>query len=132
MTQNEHQTRALWATALHQLADAINQGIVEPPHDAHFYSHDVSPRELLHVADNSYKTALRVTNANGPYPSVTVPVGELLGLKLDWIHLSVRPGDATQALAAIENYKTHNTVCVPLSESPDGAVSATFPGDLTA
>jgi hypothetical protein len=116
---NKEQTRALWVTAFRDLATAISIGAIEPPTSAHLWTQYVSAETLGQVADNSGPTPLKAMGIIGPFPHVTVPIGQPLEIGLDWTYqadLSVLSTEDQQR--ARENLIEHNEVCVPVPYTP--------------
>jgi hypothetical protein len=117
---NEHQQRALWGTALRALAESIENGLDHMPHSAHLWTHDLDPNTLLQVADGSTVTP-RPVKSRRTCAEVTIPVGERLGLGIDWTYLAEHPHDVEPRLQAQEAYRLHNEHCVTDDRTPPPA-----------
>jgi hypothetical protein len=118
---NDNQTRALWATALQELADAINTGRARAPQSMVIHTQFVTPGELLIVADTTYEKPLAIT-IGGEFAWITVPVGERLDLDIRWCIEHALPTDPFDRAQATEAFRTHNAECcspVPFDVVPD-------------
>lgn len=106
---NEHQNRALWASALRILADAIMSEAVDAPTTIQMFTQYVDLEVLLHIAD--------FTDPSNPLPikmlsdsqccRVLVPVGRRLDVDIQWTYF-------TRNLTPIqrEAIDSHNQTCV--------------------
>jgi hypothetical protein len=104
---NEHQNRALWATALHALADAINSEAVNPPTAIQMFTQYVDFDALLYVADfTDPSNPLPIKILDSAMCVVKVPVGRRLGIDMDWTYFAKNITPEQREAAEI-----HNRVC---------------------
>lgn len=118
---NDNQTRALWATALHELADAINTGRSAPPTGIELRTQFVTAGELLAVADGSYEKSLPIKISEN-FAWVRIPSGERLDLQMDWTVEHALATDPFDKAQATEAFRTHNAECcapIPFEVVPD-------------
>lgn len=115
---NEHQKRAIWAKALQDMADAIGRGQTRIPDSVRFYTHDVTPEELLEIADHTAPEPLRIKNSTGLTPHVTVPTGKPLQIEFEWVFL------ASSSAGMDKIFDIHNQDCCGLEPAAPGAEPA--------
>jgi hypothetical protein len=118
MTTNEHQNRALWATALRDLANAVSEHIVPPPTSMQLWTQFAPIERLLEIADGSTPKPLTIKSIDGFF-SVTVPVGEPLELKIDWITQARKSDDNGELIRQHTLVSNHESYCVhPIPYEP--------------
>lgn len=110
---NNHQLRALWSQALHELADAIGSGPASIPTSMHIWQQYLTPEQLLHQADFSADAPLPIKVLPSGTAEVITPVGKLLGLPIEW-HNQVKAPDVTTA--HLEAFGQHNRDCLAQAE----------------
>lgn len=119
MELNEHQNRALWATALHDLADAISRGHTPAPTSVHFWTQWVTPAELIQVADYAAPEPLPIkTYYDNLLSAVTVPTGRPLDLPIEWTYQAKLPEDTVERTQIVNQFTDHNEQCVPVPYVP--------------
>lgn len=102
----------MWASALRTLSDAIAAGFSPHPTSVDLWSQYVSADELLHIADNSYKTPLAITLFGDQGAGVRVPTGEPIDLPITWhFQVDLAPLDTVERTRVTELFRDHNATC---------------------
>ncbi len=112
---NTHQQRALWAAVLHQMADSIVNGDCDLPTRIDVWTQYVDESTFMDRADHTAAGPLEIKILGADYAGVTLPVGKLVELPIDW-HIHMKITDDNREL--FTRYAAeHNDICVGEGES---------------
>src|SRR3954463_6184379 len=115
---NAHQNRALWASALRDLGNAIDLGACQPPDNLTVRTHGLSPADLLEAADTTAPRPLKIhVGQHSAY--INIPTGERLGLDITWVlHAEWPLASAEDTASWTQAYEDHNAPGVPIDMAP--------------